>query len=204
MPLVLASGSPRRAELLARITSEFITFPSNIVETASGPPQEQVIALARDKARAVGERQCGIIIGADTVVEIDGEMLGKPHSRDQAREMLQRLSGREHRVLTGLFLLSTERGEHRQACEITTVLFRRLCESEIETYLACGEYTDKAGAYAIQGRAAVFVERICGDFYNVVGLPLCRLVLLLRELGVDLLAPHLYHDIDPANEEINR
>ena len=204
MPLILASSSPRRAELLARITSEFIILPSRIRETASGPPQEQVMTLARNKARAVGERQQGIIIGADTIVEIEGEILGKPHSRDQARRMIQRLSGQEHRVLTGLFLLSTERDECRQACEITTVFFRHLSKSEIETYLACGEYEDKAGAYAIQGRAALFVERICGDFYNVVGLPLCRLVLLLRDLGLDLPAPHLYHKIDPSRKEINR
>jgi septum formation protein len=188
IPLVLASASPRRIELLSKLTTSFIAVPSRIDEVANGSPEEQVIAIARDKVREVARQQEGIIIGADTIVELDGEILGKPHTRDVARKMLMRLSGREHRVLTGLFLLSTATGDYCQACEMTLVRFRPLSEREIEAYLNSDEYADKAGAYAIQGRASVFVDRICGDFFNVMGLPLCRLVLLLRELGLDLLA----------------
>jgi septum formation protein len=188
IPLVLASASPRRIELLSKFTTSFIAVPSRIDEVANGSPEEQVIAIARDKVREVARQQEGIIIGADTIVELDGEILGKPHTRDVARKMLMRLSGREHRVLTGLFLLSTATGDYCQACEMTLVRFRPLSEREIEAYLNSDEYADKAGAYAIQGRASVFVDRICGDFFNVMGLPLCRLVLLLRELGLDLLA----------------
>ncbi len=188
IPLILASASPRRIELLSKLTTEFIAIPSCIDEVANGAPEEQVIVIARDKVREVARQQEGIIIGADTIVELDGEILGKPHARDEAREMLMRLSGREHRVLTGLFLLFTVTGDSRQACETTLVRFRPLSEREIEAYLDSDEYADKAGAYAIQGRASIFVDRICGDFFNVMGLPLCRLVLLLRELGLDLLA----------------
>jgi septum formation protein len=186
--IILASASPRRIELLSKLTTRFIAIPSCIDEVANGSPEEQVIVIARDKVREVARHQEGIIIGADTVVELNGEIIGKPHTRDEAREMLMRLSGREHRVLTGLFLLSTVTGDSRQACETTLVRFRPLSEREIEAYLDSDEYADKAGAYAIQGRASVFVDRICGDFFNVMGLPLCRLVLLLRELGLDLLA----------------
>jgi len=188
IPLILASASPRRIELLSKLTTKFIAIPSCIDEVANGSPEEQVIVIARDKAREVARQQEGIIIGADTIVELNGEIIGKPHARDEAREMLMRLSGREHRVLTGLFFLSTVTGDSRQACETTLVRFRSLSEREIEAYLDSDEYADKAGAYAIQGRASVFVDRICGDFFNVMGLPLCRLVLLLRELGLDLLA----------------
>jgi septum formation protein len=100
--------------------------------------------------------------------------------------MLSHLSGREHEVLTGLCVIATRHGDERTAVERTTVRFRSLSEREIEAYLDCGEYADKAGAYAIQGRGAAFVERICGDYTNVMGLPVCRLTLLLRELGVDV------------------
>jgi septum formation protein len=100
--------------------------------------------------------------------------------------MLSRLSGRQHEVLTGLCVIAMHRGDERTAVERTHVRFRSLSKREIEAYLDSGEYADKAGAYAIQGRAAVFVERICGDYTNVMGLPVCRLALLLRELGVDV------------------
>lgn len=183
MKIVLASASPRRVELLSRITPDFIAVPSDIEEEAAGSPEEQVLTLARAKAHKVARRHEGIIIGADTLVVLDEEILGKPRSRGEAGAMLTRLSGREHTVLTGLYVLSTKSGEQRQACERTTVCFRPLDEEEIDAYLATGEYADKAGAYAIQGRAAPFVERICGDFFNVMGLPLCRLYLLLKEMG---------------------
>jgi len=184
--VVLASTSPRRIELLSRITTDFVAVPSAIEEVSSGPPEEQVLTLARTKTYAVAEGHEGIIVGADTVVVLDGKIFGKPQSRAEARQMLRYLSNREHTVLTGLCVLSTEVKEHRQAVEKTTVCFRALSDEEIEAYLDTGEYEDKAGAYAIQGRAGVFVERICGDFFNVMGLPICRLYLLLAEMGIEV------------------
>jgi len=184
--VVLASTSPRRIELLSHITTDFIAVPSTIEEISSGPPEEQVLALARNKAHDVANRHEGIIVGADTVVVLDGKIFGKPQSRAEARQMLKHLSNREHTVLTGLCVLSTRTKEHRQAVEKTTVRFRALSSGEIEAYLDTGEYEDKAGAYAIQGRAGVFVKRICGDFFNVMGLPIHRLYLLLADMGVEV------------------
>ncbi len=180
--LILASTSPRRIELLSRITTDFIAVPSMVEERASGAPRERVLTLACKKACDVAKRQEGIIIAADTLVVLDGDILGKPSSRDHAKTMLERLSDREHTVLTGLYVLSTESGEHREAVEETAVRFCSLSAAEIEAYLETGEYADKAGAYAIQGRAGVFVERICGDFFNVMGLPICRLYRLLKKM----------------------
>ena len=182
--LVLASTSPRRIELLSRVTTDFVTAPSRIDEDSGGPPEKQVLTLARNKARSVAEGHEGIIIAADTVVVLDDRVFGKPRSRAEARQMLESLSDREHAVLTGLCILSTKTGEHRQAVEKTTVSFRALSDGEIDAYLDSGEYEGKAGAYAIQGRAGVFVERICGDYHNVMGLPICRLHSLLTEMGV--------------------
>ncbi len=184
--IILASTSSRRIELLSRITTDFLAVPSKVEEKASGAPRERVLTLARKKARDVAKRQKGIIVAADTLVVLDGDVLGKPSSRDHAKTMLERLSDREHTVLTGLYVLSTESGEHQEAVEETTVRFRALSAAEIVSYLETDEYADKAGAYAIQGRAGVFVERINGDFFNVMGLPLCRLYLFLKEMGHEL------------------
>ncbi len=184
--LILASTSSRRIELLSHITTDFIAVPSKVEEEASGAPRERVLTLARKKACEVAKRQEGIVIGADTLVVLDGDILGKPSSRDHAKTMLKRLSDREHTVLTGLYVLSTESGEHQEAVEKTTVRFRTLSAAEIEAYLETDEYADKAGAYAIQGQAGIFVEGIGGDFFNVMGLPICRLYLLLKEMGHEI------------------
>ncbi len=184
MRLILASASPRRRELLSRITSEFIVVPSLGAEPTSGDPRERVLKGACAKAHEVSIHHQGVIIAADTLVVVDEAVLGKPESRDDARRMLETLSGREHSVLTGLCVLSTQSGEERSAVEETLVRLRTLESTEIEAYLESGEPDDKAGSYAIQGRAALFVERICGDYFNVMGLPLYRLGLLLREVGV--------------------
>jgi septum formation protein len=186
--LVLASASPRRKALLSLFTTDFAVIPSRIDEIADGPVEEQVVALARAKARDVAARESGLVLAADTVVALDGGVLGKPRDAKEARAMLERLSGRDHRVLTGLCLLSTRTGECREAWEGTTVSFRTLADPEIAAYLATGEYRGKAGGYAIQGWASAFVTGIRGDFFNVMGLPLCRTVLLLREMGYELLA----------------
>jgi septum formation protein len=185
--LILASASARRRELLNRITSDFIAVPSEITEQVTGKPEYRVYSLARAKVHAVAKHESGIIIGADTLVVLEDEILGKPCSYNAAKYMLKRLSKRRHTVITGLYVLATESGEYRKSCERTDVYFRTLTETEIEAYLESGEYADKAGAYAIQGRASLFIERINGDYFNVMGLPLCRLYLLLRDMGVDLL-----------------
>lgn len=186
MSIILASKSPRRQALLARITSDFVVIPSHAEESTSGTPREQVLASARAKARAVGQTHAGVILGADTVVVLGERVLGKPHSREEAGDMLRSLSGNTHVVLTGLHLWNTTQDIEREFCAETEVRFRAISDQEIEKYLASGEYSDKAGAYAIQGKAAVFIESIVGEYTNVMGLPLCELSRLLREVGVTL------------------
>lgn len=182
--LILASSSPRRIELLQHITKDFIAIKSGVQEEGAGDPRDLAIILAKRKAEAVAAQGYrGIIIGADTMVLIDGETLGKPTTRDEARHMLSRLSNREHIVITGLYLLATENGKERQKVVETAVIFRELSLAEIESYLDEEEYRDKAGAYSIGGKAALFIERIEGDFYNVLGLPLYQLQLLLNDLS---------------------
>ena len=183
MTLILASASPRRRELLARITRDFEVVPPRVSESSSGDPAVRVLDSARAKACEVAARRRGVIVGADTLVVVGGEVLGKPSSRSHAQRMLEELSGREHSVFTGLCVLCAPSGLERTAVEETVVRFRDLQSSEIADYVRSGEPDDKAGAYAIQGRAAHFVERISGDYTNVMGLPLCRLILLLREVG---------------------
>jgi len=186
MNLILASNSPRRRELLTRLTSDFVVIPSHIDETGTGSPEKLAVETARTKARAVGRTERGVVIGADTIVVVDGDVVGKPATRNLAKKMLQRLSGRPHSVLTGLCVWNTETGAERTHCEETRVTFRALDDEEIEAYLDTDEYHDKAGAYAIQGVAAKFISGIDGDYTNVMGFPLCRLTLLLREVGVRL------------------
>jgi septum formation protein len=188
--IVLASSSPRRAEILRDAGIAFETYPTEIDETAfpREPAQAMVARLAEAKARAAaaqmdaGMREC-IIVGADTTVELDGEILGKPRDSAHAREMLARLSGRTHHVLTGIFLLRLPGNASRAAVEKSAVTFAPLSEKEIDAYVASGEPLGKAGAYAIQGLAGRYIPKIEGCYFNVVGLPLARLYTLLRELG---------------------
>ena len=186
MSLILASKSPRRQALLSRITDDFVVIPSGAEEANLGSPREQVLASARIKARTVGVKHPGIILGADTVVVLEDHVMGKPRSRQEAEAMLRALSGRSHFVFTGLYLWNTDTNVEREFCAETEVSFRTISDFEIEWYLSSGEYSDKAGAYAIQGRAAVFIESIIGEYTNVMGLPLCDLSRLLREVGVTL------------------
>jgi len=171
---------------LARITNDFVVIPSHAEESTSGTPREQVLTSARLKALAVGEAHEGVILGADTVVVLGDHVMGKPLSREEAGVMLRSLSGNTHAVLTGLYLWNTATNVEREVCAETKVRFRMITEHEVESYLDSGEYSDKAGAYAIQGRAAVFIENIIGEYTNVMGLPLCELSCLLREVGVTL------------------
>jgi len=186
MTIILASKSPRRRDLLGRITDDFIVMPSDAEESQTGSPRERVMTSARAKARSVGQTHTGIILGADTMVVLDHHVLEKPRSRSDAKRMLHLLSGRAHRVLTGLYVWNTSTGEEREACAETEVRFRTIEEPEVAWYLDSGEYEDKAGGYAIQGRAAAFIEGIAGEYTNVMGLPLCVLSRLLREMGARL------------------
>jgi len=186
MAFVLASGSPRRSELLTMIgINDFITIPDTAEEeTPDGlSPEQTVCKIALQKALNVS-RLCSpvdTIIAADTLVYLDGRPLGKPKDESDAAIMLRTLSGRRHIVYTGVALHKS--GESITGAEKTEVCFRELTETEIMTYIGTGEPMDKAGAYGAQGRGAVFIERIEGDFFNVMGLPLCRLSVMLRSFG---------------------
>ena len=192
MHLVLASNSPRRRELLAQAGFSFTVRPAHIPEDpqAGEDPVSYVVRLARAKAQAVfdaldrepGEesspRADRVVLGADTTVTIDNQILGKPSDAADAARMLALLSGRTHRVVTGVALASASGIE--VAAEMTGVRFYTLSEAEIAAYIATGEPMDKAGAYAIQGRAARWIPRITGDYSNVVGLPLALLATMLE------------------------
>lgn len=191
MNIILASASPRRRELLERMgIKEFHIIVSDADETLEDglPPAAQVEQLSRRKAAAVAAEvndPDALIIAADTVVALDGAILGKPADRDDAFRMLSALSGVRHHVYTGVTVMQGERVLTRH--EGTRVDFRPLTAEEIECYLAAGESMDKAGAYGIQGCGCLLVEGICGDYYNVMGLPIVRLAGMLKEFGVDCL-----------------
>ena len=190
MKIVLASQSHRRRELLGKMGLEFTTKAPEIDETAlSGLPARQLVeALSREKAlwAARQEDPEAIVIGSDTVVVRDGEILGKPASPAQAEEMLASLSGRSHEVCTGVTVCQGDRVVSQ--VEVTQVTFRHLTPQEIARYVRTGEPMDKAGAYGIQGLGALLVEGIQGDYSAVVGLPVCRLGRILLDFGVDCLA----------------
>lgn len=187
-PLVLASASPRRRELLSRLGLRFEVAPSDADETwpSGRPPGPAVEELAARKAEAVAVAHPGaLVLGADTVVVLDGEVLGKPPTPEAARRALRRLSGREHTVYTGIALVHG--GRTVTAHEATAVRFGPLAEGEIAAYVATGSPMDKAGAYGIQDDAgSLFVEGVTGDYFNVVGLPLHRLYRTLKAEYADL------------------
>lgn len=187
--IVLASQSPRRNELLRHAFFSFITVPSDADETipAGLSPAESAVAIAKRKVSDVKNRVApgSLIIGADTIVVCDGKLLGKPRSEPEAREMLTLLSGRTHTVYTGLVLSQDEK--EITGFEATDVTFRKLTPEMISSYISTGEPMDKAGAYGIQEKGAFLVEKINGDYFNVVGLPLCRLGKMLEELDIMVL-----------------
>lgn len=187
MKLILASASPRRAEVLRDAGYHFTVLSSAIDETPypDESPQDLVLRLAQTKADLAAARAVGpaILIAADTEVVLDGHIFGKPRSSDDARSMLEKLSGRLHTVLTGVALVRLPDVERRAFVESTLVQFAPLSDEEIGRYLATGEPHDKAGAYAIQGYAARYIPRIEGCYFNVVGLPVARLQHALSELG---------------------
>lgn len=180
MEIILASQSPRRRELMG-----FFPFPVTVrisqadekMDSAKRP-EDEVSRISRNKARAVARADGDIVIGADTIVVCDGMILGKPKDEADAYRMLSMLSGRAHQVMTGVTVLQDEKCV--SFTEITDVYFRALTEEEINDYIRSGDPLDKAGAYGIQSGASLFVERIVGDYYNVVGLPVCHLSQVLR------------------------
>ncbi len=182
-PVILASSSPRRRELLRLIGIDHVVIPADIDETY--PPGEKPAAhaerLAREKASAV-TRDDAVVIGSDTIVVVDGDVLGKPRDRDHAAAMLRRLSGRSHVVMTGVAV--AWRGRIASGVEEVGVTFRALTDPEIARYIDTGEPLDKAGAYGIQGFGATIVDRVDGDYFAVMGLALNRLVRLCRSLGL--------------------
>ncbi|MGB2622859.1 MAG: Maf family protein [Candidatus Acidiferrum sp.] len=187
MKLILASASPRRAEILRDAGFDFDVVPSPIDETPlpGESPHALVQRLATAKAELVASHTSApaIVLAADTVVTLDNRIFGKPRNTDDARHMLVQLSGRTHSVLTGVTLIRLPDAQRRSFVESTQVLFAQLSADEITRYLATNEPHDKAGAYAIQGRAGRYIPRIEGDYFNVVGLPLSRVAQALADLG---------------------
>jgi len=180
--LILASGSPRRRELLQRMGYDFAVVSPDVDESVDEPPRQAVAILARRKALAAAEgRTEGVVLAADTLVSLDGHSLGKPRDGAEARAMLKALSGREHEVFTGVCLVDCKTGRQAVHVERTGVRFRVLTDGEIDSYVASGDPLDKAGAYGIQGGAGAFVEEISGSYENVMGLPVGSAGLLLKK-----------------------
>lgn len=182
MELILASQSPRRKELLGLFGIPFVIRVADIDETMDNTksPFEEVARVSCCKALAVERETDDVVIAADTIVVCEGRVLGKPHSEAEAIQMLQLLSGRDHQVMTGVTVLRGS--EVITFTEVTDLHFRELTEGEIRRYVASGEPMDKAGAYGIQGGAALFCQKMAGDYYNVMGLPVCRLWQVLQQM----------------------
>ena len=187
MQLILASQSPRRKELLGLFHIPFTIRVADIDETMdeTKAPFDEVARVSRLKAEATPHGEADVVVAADTIVVCDGQILGKPKDEADAFRMLRLLSGKEHQVMTGVTVL---RGNTATVCtEVTDITFRPLSDREIGAYIRSGEPMDKAGAYGIQGGAALFAERMVGDYYNVMGLPVCRLGQILREMAPELM-----------------
>ncbi len=192
--IILASASPRRKLLLKQIRLDFRVVPSKVEELVDPgcTPEETAIRLADLKAHSVSSLYPeAIVLGADTAVYCEGQLLGKPRDSSDAYQMITLLSGRTHQVISGVVLCQKSRKMVCREAVTTEVSFRRLSEKEIADYVATGEPLDKAGAYGIQGFGALLVERIHGCYFNVVGLPLSRLPEMFRGFGVDLLCQRL-------------
>ena len=187
MTMILASASPRRKELLEKFGVPFVIRVADIDETmdSSKAPFDEVARVSRLKALAVERAPEDVVIAADTIVVCDGQILGKPRNEEDAFRILSLLSGRSHEVMTGMTVLRGE--EIITHTEVTKIHFRRLHPEEIRAYIATSEPMDKAGAYGIQGGAALFADGMDGDYYNVMGLPVCRLGMILRRLGLPVM-----------------
>ena len=188
--IILASASPRRKELLEKLDLDFSVCPADIDESLLPDEDAAMYPLrtAVQKAMAVAKTaEDALVIAADTVVAVDDDILGKPRDEAEAKAMLQRLSGREHIVITGIGVVDTVSGRTLSATEQTIVYFHPLRDEEIDAYIATGECMDKAGSYGIQGKGSLLVRKIDGDYFNVMGLPLSRLYRLLLNIDADIL-----------------
>ena len=186
MNLILASQSPRRRELMGLFHVPFVVRAADIDEAMDPdkPAYDEVARVSHLKAAAVPREPGDVVIAADTIVVCEGKVLGKPHDEEDAIAMLKLLSGRDHQVMTGMTVL---RGHQAIShTEVTDIHFRNLSDKEIRAYVESGEPMDKAGSYGIQGGAALFCEKMSGDYYNVVGLPVCRLGMILKEIAPEL------------------
>ena len=187
MNLILASQSPRRRELMGLFSIPFLVRAADIDETMDPAlrPYDEVARVSRRKAEATPREPDDVVVAADTIVVCQGRVLGKPREEAEARAMLRLLSGREHQVMTGMTVLRGSRAV--TVTEVTDLHFRPLSEGEIDAYVRSGEPMDKAGAYGIQGGGALFAEKMVGDYYNVMGLPVCRLWKILHDMAPELL-----------------
>jgi len=193
MRIILASGSPRRRELMDLMGLPYEVMVSDVDETMSGPPLEQVRELPLRKAYAViemlkkeGTQAQTLVIAADTIVYLDGQVLNKPADAKEATAMLRLLSGRRHTVYTGVAIINIENDQSYVFSSVTDVFFKALSEEMIHWYVASGDAFDKAGGYGIQGKGALLVDRIDGDFYTVMGFPIANVCEALQEMGVDV------------------
>ena len=186
--IFLASTSPRRIKILKNIGLKFQSVPSNYTEEMDLDlaPEELAKHLAEQKVRDVAKEYKGIIIGADTFIVLDGRLLGKPHTKDKAQEILKQISGKALKVISGVAIMDTKRKNVISESLATKVFIKKLSKEEIENYIKTNEPLDKAGAFGIQGKGAVFVEKIEGDYYNVVGLPLNLLYRMLSDIRVNI------------------
>ena len=186
MSIILASQSPRRKELLGLFHIPFEIRVADIDETMDPEksPYDEVARVSRAKAMAIPREEGDVVIAADTIVVCGGHVLGKPRDEADAVRMLSLLSGRDHQVMTGMTVIRGEKSI--SGTEVTDIHFRSLSEKEIRNYVATGEPMDKAGSYGIQGGAALFAEKMVGDYYNVMGLPVCRLGMILKEIAPQL------------------
>ena len=191
MQLILASASPRRRELMGLFRHPFTVRAADIDETMdpNGDPFQEVGRVSRAKALATERGKDDVVVAADTIVVCGGKVLGKPHSEAEAVQMLRLLSGRDHQVMTGMTVLRGAAAE--TVTEVTDVHFRPLSEKEIRDYVDTGEPMDKAGSYGIQGGGALFCQGIAGDYYNVMGLPVCRLGQMLRTIAPEWMGENL-------------
>ena len=187
MQLILASQSPRRKELLGLFHIPFTVRIADIDETMDPEkaPFDEVSRVSRLKALAIPREPGDVVIAADTIVVCEGKVLGKPRTEAAAVQMLSLLSGRDHQVMTGMTVIAGD--QIRTVTEVTDIHFRHLSQKEIAAYVASGEPMDKAGAYGIQGGAALFCEKMVGDYYNVMGLPVCRLWQILKDTAPELM-----------------
>ena len=188
--IILASASPRRKEILGKTGLKFSVDAGDYKEDMdlALKPRQLARFLSSEKARAVAVKYASaLVIAADTFIVFQGSLLGKPHTREEARRMLTLLNGRQHSVLTGFTVIDTRTGKKLSRSVETKVFFKKMTGQEIESYVKTGEPLDKAGAYAIQGLGAVLVKKIEGDYFNVMGLPLRSLTGVLRKFGVSVL-----------------